>query len=439
MDKVTSEIRSQKSEVRKISYLLSVICYLSSVFCLLSSTSAFAEELALRGFLQTNYSVRIADDNPQGAKQGNLIWGEERVQLKSSFYPSKSRIGFFVKSDFYHDWVEENWALDFREGYLDFADDRFGLRVGRQIFTWGVGDLLFINDTFPKDWEAFYSGRPLEYLKLGVDSIRLDVYSDVVSIEAIAIPFFESDNLPSSGRFHFFDPYPTIVNRDTDKPDTTFNNIEYALRLYRYIGDFDVSVYGYKGFFRAPGMKADSFSSPSTISHFYPELAVYGLSLQRGALGGVVSAEFGYYDSRDDRNGNDPGIDNSQSRFLAGYQKAFPNDFTVGIQYYGELMHKYSQYKNNLPSAFAKRTQLHQYITLRLTKLLKYQTLKFSLFSFYSPDDDEFLIMPEVSYNFTDNLQGILGANIFDGSRTNTALGQHDKNDNIYVTVRYSF
>ena len=106
-------------------------------------------------------------------------------------------------------------------------DDKFGLRVGRQIYTWGVGDLLFINDVFPKDWEAFYSGRPLEYLKIGVDSVKLDVYSNIASIEAIAIPFFESDDLPSQGRFHFFDPYPTITNRDIDKPNTTFKNIKY--------------------------------------------------------------------------------------------------------------------------------------------------------------------------------------------------------------------
>ena len=412
------------------------------VTALLFVPMANASELSLHGFLQTNYSVRVNDDNPQGAKQGNLILGEERAQIKASFYPQKSKIGIFVKSDFYHDWVEEDWAFDFREGYLDFMDDKFGFRVGRQIYTWGVGDLLFINDVFPKDWEAFYSGRPLEYLKIGADSLKLDIYSDIVSAEAVVMPFFEPDDLPSVGRFHFFDPYPNIPNRELEKPDSAFEkfgNMEYALRLYRYIGDFDVSAYAYKGFFRSPGMKADNFNSPSVISLFYPELAVYGLSAQRSALGGVVSTEYGYYDSLDDRSGKDPGINNSQSRFLVAYQKAFPDDFTVGIQYYGELMHQYNQYEDNLPSTFAKIKQLHQYITLRLTKLLKYQTLKLSLFTFYSPDEEDFLITPEVSYNFTDNLLGFIGMNIFTGAEDNTTFGQHKKDSNVYVTVRYSF
>ena len=403
---------------------------------------ANASELSLHGFLQTNYSVRVNDDNPQGAKQGNLILGEERAQIRASFYPQKSKIGIFVKSDFYHDWVEENLAFDFREGYFDLAEDKFGLRVGRQIYTWGLGDLLFINDVFPKDWEAFYSGRPLEYLKIGVDSLKLDIYSNIISAEAVVMPNFQPDDLSSVGRFHFFDPYPNIPNRELEKPDSAFEkfgNMEYTLRLYRYIGDFDVSAYAYKGFFRSRGMKADNFNSPSTISNFYPELAVYGLSAQRSALGGVMSAEYGYYDSLDDRSGKDSGINNSQSRFLIGYQKAFPEDFTVGVQYYSELMHQYSQYKDNLPSAFAKIKQLHQYITLRLTKLFKYQTLKLSLFTFYSPDEEDFLITPEVSYNFTDNLLGIIGMNIFTGAEDNTTFGQHKKDSDVYVTVRYSF
>jgi hypothetical protein len=419
---------------------IKILPFIAAIFIFVPT--AFAEELSLHGFLQTNYSVRVNDDNPQGAKQGNLILGEERAQLKGSFYPQKSKIGVFIKSDFYHDWVEEDWAFDFREGYFDFMDDKFGFRVGKQIYTWGVGDLLFINDVFPKDWEAFYSGRPLEYLKIGVDSLKLDVYSDIVSAEVVVMPLFEPDDLPSVGRFHFFDPYPNIPNRELEKPDSAFEefgNMEYALRLYRYIGDFDVSTYAYKGFFRSPAMKTDNFNSPTTISSFYPELAVYGVSAQRSTLGGVVSTEYGYYDSLDDRSGKDPGINNSQSRFLIGYQKEFPDDFTVGIQYYSELMHQYSRYEDNLPSAFAKRNELHQYITLRLTKLLKYQTLKLSLFTFYSPDEEDFFITPEVSYNFTDNLLGIIGVNIFTGAEDNTTFGQHKKDSNIYVTVRYSF
>src|SRR3989338_1590152 len=317
------------------------VTILLCIFILLGFASlAFAEDLSLHGSLQTNYAVRVADDNPKGAKNGNLISGEERLQLKGSYYPSNSKWGVFVKTDFYHDVVEEDFKVDFREGYLDYSKDKLDVRMGRQIITWGVGDLVFINDVFPKSWEAFYSGRPLEYLKKGVDAAKLDLYTDLANIEFVTMPHFTPDNLPSVGRFFFFDPYPSIINRELDKPKTTFGNVEYAVRIYRSLNGFDLAGYAYKGFYRMPGMKADNFNSPTVISQFYPELAVYGLSAQKSTLGGVVSTEYGYYDSLDDRNGKDPGIDNSQSRFLVGYQKAFPQDFTVGVQYYSEILGK---------------------------------------------------------------------------------------------------
>jgi len=65
--------------------------------------------------------------------------------------------------------------------------------------------------------------------------------------------------------------------------------------------------------------------------------------------------------------------------------------------------------------------------------------VKLSLFTFYSPDEEDFFITPEASYNFTDNLLGIIGMNIFAGAEDNTTFGQHKKDSNIYVTVRYSF
>lgn len=414
-------------------------CILLFALGIFSLRPVFAQDFTLNGFLETNYSFRLSNDKPAGAEYQNLILAEQRLQLKASYYPSRGNIGFFIKSDFYLDGVNGDSGVELREGYLDFSDDRFALRLGRQIITWGVGDLLFVNDVFPKDWQAFYSGRALEYLKKGVDSIKLDLYSDSVSLEAVAIPYFEADTLPSPDRFHLLFPYPNITNRKVLKPETAFKNTEYAFRLYSRFAGSDVSVYLYKGFFRTPGIGADNFITPSTVSSIYPRLAISGFSLQRSALGGVVSAEAGYYDSLDDRAGNNPGIENSQTRFLLGFQKAFPEDFTVGLQYYGELRHKYHQYQENLPPGWTRKDKFHQYLTLRLTRLLEYQTLMLSLFTFYSPDEKDFLIIPEVGYNFTDNLKGVLGANIFGGNKPDTTFGQLNKDDNLYLRLRSSF
>jgi hypothetical protein len=311
--------------------------------------------------------------------------------------------------------------------------------VGRQIATWGVGDLLFINDVFPKDWVSFFSGRPLEYLKLGVDALRSRYSSNAFNAELVVIPFFTPDKLPTSERFFLFDPFAVVSVRDELRPATTFGNTEVALRLYRKIGDFDLSGYAYRGFWRTPGMRPDSFVPPARVTTFYPHLSVYGFSTTGSALGGILSFESGYYRSRDDQDGDDPTVPNSQVRFLVGYQRQLWEDFTLGTQYYGEIMGKHGAYRQALPTGFPSQNQYRDTVTLRLEQLLKHQIWKLVLFVFYSPADSDYLVQPQMSHKFSDHLSATLGANIFGGEKDTTFLGQFDKNDNVYLSVRFDF
>lgn len=186
-------------------------------------------------------------------------------------------------------------------------------------------------------------------------------------------------------------------------------------------------------------MKPDQIPSPTRVIIFYPALSVYGLSAQGSALDGVVSFETGYYLSRDDEDGDDPTIPNSQIRLLVGYQRQIWEDFTLGVQYYGEIMEDHSTYVNSLPAGFPAQEEYRDIVTLRLEYLLRHQTLRLSLFTFYSPVDNDYLIRPKVSYKFSDNFSSTLGANIFGGEKETTFLGQLDKNDNIYLSVRLDF
>lgn len=401
-----------------------------------SSTPALAEEVSLHGFAQGNYAARVTGEELPGSEGGDFLLGEERLQLKLS--ASSQGAGLFVKTDFFQDAVARATDLEVREAYLDYGAGPLEARLGRQIITWGVGDLLFLNDIFPKDYAAFFSGRPLEYLKIGSDAAKVDLFSDLVSAELVVIPFFQSDHFPSIQRFFLFDPFSGIP-RITEEPRAEFENTELALRLYRTLFGFDTSVYAYKGFFRAPGMRPDNPILPAQVTLIFPRLVVYGASTQGNAIGGVVGLEAAYYDSIDDRSGRDPAIPNSMVKYLAGYQRQLWSDFTAGIQYYGEYLLDYGSYRNTLPPNFPPQDRLRQLLTIRLTQLLRYQTLRLSLFAFFSPTDQDYYFIPEARYSFTDALWGAVGANIFGGRKETTPFGQLDKNDNVYVTVRYEF
>lgn len=402
------------------------------MFCILSS--AIASDISVHGFLQGNYSVDTTASNPDGE---DFKWAEERMQLK--FDATKESLHLFLKTDVFYDHIDDASHLEVREGYADYSSSSWDTRIGRQIITWGLGDLIFINDVFPKDYEAFFSGRPLEYLKKGIDGIKIGMYPSFASAELIIIPLFEPNNFPDRRRFWMFDPMPAVTEREEEKPASTFENTEIAFRVYRDIAGFDASLYFYRGFLRQPSMLPDSMTSPTKIDLFYPKLSVYGGSLQGRALDGVLSLEAGYYDSREDRDGTDPMTPNSQGRFLIGYQRQIWEDFTAGLQYYGEYMHDYSEYDDNLPAGFPQEKKFYDLTSARLTQFLIHQTLRLSFFAFYSPAYEDYMLNPEVKYNFTDSVWAAAGANVFGGGDEWDQFGSLDKNDNVYLQVRYEF
>ena len=402
-------------------------------FVLCFPPSIYAADVSIHGFFQGNYSLG-SRANPDG---GDFKWAEERVQIRLD--ASKEPFRLFLKTDAFYDHIDEKAQIELREGYIDHVEKKWDLRAGRQIITWGLGDLIFINDVFPKDYEAFFSGRPLEYMKKGVDAVKLGAYPEFAAFEFIVIPIFEPNNYPTEKRFYMFDPMPGVTNRGEKDPPSNLENTEFALRAYRDIAGFDAAIYLYRGFYRKPYMIPDDINSTTKITYHYPKLSVYGASLQGRALDGVLSLEAGYYDSRQDSSGTDYTVPNSQTKFLIGYQRQLWEDFTIGLQFYNEYMHDYSGYKKNQPSGLPKDKKLYQLATVRLTQMLMHQTLKLSLFSFYSTSDGDYMLNPEIKYNFSDHIWAAIGANVFGGGEKWSQFGQLDKNDNIYLQARYEF
>jgi hypothetical protein len=395
--------------------------------------------IEIHGFLMGNYSVRTSGQKPAGDQGRDFLLAEERLRIDLFGWSDSIEASARAKGDILYDHVAEEFDTDLREAYLDYTINIFDFRLGRQIITWGVGDLVFINDVFPKDYVSFFSGRPLEYLKKGSDALKIGIYPDFISAELVVIPFFEDNNLPSPNRFFLFDPFPQIQNRGKQEPNTEIDNTEIAVRLFGNIWNFETSLYAYRGFFRTPAMRPDDPAAPTKIISFFPKLSTYGLSVQRRLLDGVISMEGAYYDSREDRQGTDPFIPNSGIKYLIGYQRQLWEDFTIGGQYYGEYMAHHDEYVENLPEGLPELDEYRDLVTIRLTQLLMHQTLKLSFFAFYSPSDEDYMIIPEVKYKITDDRAAALGANLFGGEEDDPQFGQFDKNDNIYIYIKYEF
>ncbi|MBU0681438.1 MAG: hypothetical protein KKD73_08455 [Proteobacteria bacterium] len=390
--------------------------------------------LDLAGFIEGRGGVRTQNDD----YSDDVSLAEARLQLDLA---KDFGWGVFkAKGDLLADGVVDQVTGRMRELHLLFSPlDNMDMKIGRQILTWGTGDLLFINDFFAKDWQAFFIGRDDEYLKAPSNAIKGSVFFELINIDLVYIPVFEGSTHISGERLSYWNG---ALGRtagedyifDLEERHSTSRDSEYAVRLARNISSMELALYGYNGFWQTP----EGMIVPD-LKLRYPRLQAYGASLRNPLLGGIGNIETGYYHSSQSDSGRDPLTRNSEYRLLLGFEREIASNFTAGCQYYLEWMMDYDKYEKTLAPGSPAKDEYRSVVTLRLTKLLMNQNLTLSLFTYYSPTDKDCYIRPKVQYKLTDQWRLEGGGNIFIGSDAHTFFGQFEDNTNVYAGVRWSF
>ena len=414
------------------------------IFFLATRPASGFEGPEVHGFLETAYGVKVSDDQTK-RDDYNLL--EQRLQLKTLHFFEQGYLGdhdgiFNAKADMTVDsYFSGKTAVDLRQLDLAFVPtEMLDVKIGRQVLTWGTGEYLFINDLFPKDYVSFFIGRDDEYLKKPSDALKVSFYPEQVNMDIIMIPLFTPNTLAQGDRLSFFDSFQggiagTASDRQLLEPPRQLSNSEYAFRLYQRLGSQELAVYFFAGYDKSPR----AYKDEEARQLFYPRIDVYGASLRGPFSGGIGNVELGYVFSRDDPQGTDRLVENSFFKAMAGYARDLGGDWNVGFQYLYEQRLEYANYAANLrPQDFIFSEHRHL-LTQRLTKLYKNQTVRVSVFNFYSPSDRDGYLRPTLSYDLTDRLKLTVGASIPWGEDDITEFGQMKRNKNVYARLRFSF
>jgi len=399
----------------------------------------------LAGFSEIRLGIRTGTD--QWQRQTSIA--EARLQLDWQ-HSWQQKVTAQVTTDLLYDHIRADGTalnlhtgagwLDLRQANVMFTPlEQLDIKFGRQILTWGTGDLLFINDLFAKDWRSFFLGRDVEYLKAPSDALKLSLFSPLANLDLVYTPRFSADRYISGRQISYWNhSLGRRAGRDAviavDLPKRYFDDDEYALRVFRNFAGYEYALYFYDGFWKSPA-GIDAATGVAT----FPRLRVYGASVRGAVAAGIVNAELGYYDSRDDRRGSNALVNNSETRLLLGYEQELARDFSAAWQYYLEYLNNYSAYRNSLPAGALAREQYRHLLSMRLTQMLLQQTLNLSLFVFYSPSDQDFYLRPRLQYAAADNWSVEVGANIFAGRHRHSFFAQFADNSNVYAAIRRSF
>ncbi len=392
-----------------------------------------AVESPWHGFVEGGAGVRVYNEDAVGrnATLGELRWRVERV-----WNLDHTRIDF--RGDLLTDFVIDDFDAQLRELTAYWRLGSADLRVGRQILTWGTGDLLFLNDLFPKGWVSFFIGRDDEYLKAPSDAVRLTWYSDAVNVDLVAMPLFNPDEYLTGERLSlFWPPAGEVIAPDPplrgDEPSASLDNTEWAARLFRNLGGNELALYGFSGFWHQPSPAGPNFGL------VFPRLDALGASWRRTLGPGLFNAEVSRYWSKDDRDGTNPLVPNDQYRFLLGYEWEAVTNLTVGFQYYLEWTQDHDELLANSPWPQFEVEEYRTWLTNRLTWRTRQDRVIWSLFTFYSPTDDDAYLRPQVSWRIDDAWQFSAGGNWFTGDERFTFFAQFEDNSNVYARLRFSY
>ena len=390
----------------------------------------------IHGFLEVANASRITGDPVQ---PDDLLLNEVRFRLDLSHYGDRSDLTF--KGDFTADGVGGDVDIDVRQASITLQlTEWLDLRAGRQVLTWGTGDLVFLNDLFPKDFVSFFVGREDEFLKAPSNALRFTAHTGALNFDVVWTPTFEPDRFITGERLSFFDPSEGgLVSATTMgaplqslRPAKVLENGEFASRIFRNARGYELSAYGYWGFTKQP-RAFDRAADRATHSR----QAAYGASVRGAVFGGIVNAEGVFYDSADDA-GTDPDTPNSEIRALVGYERELMADVTAGVQYYLQWLQDHEELVANSSTPQFEPDRIRHTFTSRLTYRPMQQTLTLSLFAFVSPSDGDLHLRPSVTKKWTDAVTLAAGANIMVGDES-AFFGQLENNSNAYIRIRYSF
>ena len=401
------------------------------------------KDAGFAGFLEVRGGVRTQDD----PFQDSLSMAEARLQLE--WQKDFELLTAKFTGDFIYDHVISSQSeidlrrglgwFDLREAWMGFSPLKsMDVKLGRQILTWGTGDLLFVNDLFPKDWQSFFIGRDLEYLKAPSDAVKVSMFSDLIDVDLVYMPLMNPSRFISGERLSYYNKsLGRLAGQDVIIEDQLSDDPEFAARISRQVNSYELAGYGFWGHYKTP----EGFDA-GIGKAFYPRLNTYGASVRGPLLRGIANFEGAYYDSVKDRDGDDPSIPNSQVVLLTGYEMDLPeiaSELTIGMQYFVEIMMNHDAYLDTLPAGMNPADEFRHVLTLRLTKQMLNQTLTLGLFTFYSPSDQDGYLRPKAAYKIDDNWTTELGANVFFGDRTDTFFGQFSHNSNVYASLRCSY
>lgn len=309
-----------------------------------------------------------------------------------------------LKSNWQHQVRELAVSVDFsnidNQLINDSALSNLSIKLGRQSLSWGLGEFIFLNDLFAKDWQSFFNGDDISYLKKPNDALKLSYYFGESSLDVVYQPQHSVDDL--------YQPISDL----TSPSDSSIH-----ARYYFSSGQTDYAFYASDGISNTPQFIAGQFE--------YQQLKSFGASMIKPLAGGLFKAEFSNY-----------WLDNSlaqsskQQRYLIGFEREIMPRLNLSLQAYLE--------QDDMGSTASQTLDNRQLITTSFNYRSSDDNWHSQLMFFHSPNHHDNYLRISSSYRYSDQI--ILSGQINNlNGHSDTFFGQLKTIDNAALRITFYF
>ena len=281
----------------------------------------------------------------------------------------------------------------------------------------------------------------------------------------------------------------TTTYKDISLPDFNLSNSETGIRISKYVGGWDISLSYFRGFDVMPLMAASTditvqLNDPVALKYainanvnIEPRIHmmnVFGFDFTTTMGSFTVRGEYAYYNNKYYMRKFDSVLaellttqqrDTILAEFIKNYidswgtatTQTFHFDPEVDIQKdsmkYGlgldyihgdssvsvQCIQEFIPYYDSSRPVYFIKDGFHTMVTFMFKQFLLQNTLEINLGGAYDVEYQDIMLKPSIKYNFTNNLQGIIGVLIIDNSHDDSMFGQYRNHDEVFAKLKYSF
>ena len=336
----------------------------------------------------------------------------------------------------YRTWLES------KEAYLLYGADDFDLRIGQQQIVWGKTDGIRMLDIInPFDLREFILDDFLDS-RIGLWSARLNYYADIGGseneFEFVVVPDARPAKFaPAGSRWGFAlpsaSPGITLSTLAPEQPNWSLKNTELGFAWRANVRGWDLSLNYYYGWNDRPNLFKQLIGRTLTMQLRHLRMHTAGGSFSNAfgsfVVRGEVAVNFGEGINTTALVWNQSVVRRTtlNAALAVDYTRS---NWTYGVQLFGRQV-------LNEPIVDSSLGTSPNFASLRIATDYMNEKLKPEILLLADLDDGGLLTRPKVSYEFSDNLVGTLGADIISGS--GGFFGQFASNDRVYSEAEWSF